>query len=52
MLYGKCPVELAEKGEKFDCGQWPNHLLVKPKGPCPVCGKTLDIWKWEPPVPY
>ncbi|RKY29641.1 MAG: hypothetical protein DRP67_06255 [Candidatus Omnitrophota bacterium] len=47
LLYGKCPVELAEEGEKIDCGQWPNDSPVIPKGPCPVCGKTLKVWKLE-----
>ena len=51
-MYGVCPVDLARKGQLFDCGNWPNHLWIIPKGPCPVDGKQLDISEWKSPVPY
>jgi len=38
-IYGKCPVELAEKGVMFDCGVWTNGWWVVPRGPCPVDGR-------------
>ena len=52
MIYGTCPVELAEKGQMFDCGNWPNRTWVVPPGPCPVDGKTLDPGLRKDPVPY
>ncbi|MCM8762098.1 MAG: CvpA family protein [Candidatus Omnitrophica bacterium] len=51
-LYNTCPVEMARQKARFDCGRWPNHKLISPKGPCPVDGKSLDIWEWEPPTSY
>ncbi|HOL21391.1 MAG TPA: CvpA family protein [bacterium] len=51
-LYKSCPVDLAKQKVRFDCGRWPNHKLISPKGPCPVDGKSLDIWEWEPPTSY
>ncbi len=38
-MYHECPVTVAEKGYKLDCGVWTNGDLVVPQGPCPVCGK-------------
>jgi len=52
LLYDACPIELARKGQKFDCGTWPNHTWVTPRGPCPVDGNTLDMLMWREPIPY
>lgn len=51
-LYKKCPVELAKKGVKFDCGNFPNREWIMPKGPCPIDKNQLYLWEWQPPVPY
>jgi len=51
-IYGSCPVELAKKGQRFDCGSWPNHEWVSPGKTCPVCGKSLEIWEWQAPQAY
>lgn len=40
-IYGKCPVELAEQGVKFDCGVWTNGWWTVPHGRCPVCGREF-----------
>jgi len=52
LLYGNCPVKLAKEGQRFDCGNWRNFEWITPKGPCPVCGEKIDLWQWQPPVPY
>jgi len=44
VLYKSCPIDAAEHGVRFDCGNWPNGDAVVPAGPCPVCGK-----KFQPP---
>jgi len=41
-IYGRCPVDLAREGVRFDCGVWPNGDFILPKGPCPVEGNKLD----------
>ncbi len=51
-LYNACPVELARKGMKFDCGTWRNRTWVTPTGPCPVDKNTLDIMLWREPIKY
>jgi uncharacterized membrane protein required for colicin V production len=51
-LYNECPVELARKGIKFDCGNFPNHELIMPKIECPVDKNQLQLWEWQPPVKY
>ncbi|MFN4227593.1 MAG: CvpA family protein [Candidatus Ratteibacteria bacterium] len=51
-LYNQCPVELAKKGIKFDCGNFPNRELVMPKTQCPIDKNQLQIWEWQPPVKY
>lgn len=51
-LYNRCPVDLAKEKVRFDCGRWSNHKLISPKDACPLDGKKLDIWEWEPPVSY
>jgi len=51
-LYNSCPVDVARQKIRFDCGRWPNHKLISPRGPCSVDKKTLDIWDWEPPASY
>ncbi len=38
-MYGNCPVEMGNRGYRFDCGIWTNHSYHRPSGPCPVCGK-------------
>lgn len=52
LLYGKCPIDLAKNGVRFDCGRFPNREWITPKGPCPVDGKQLQLWEWQPPLPY
>ena len=42
LIYDKCPVDEAKKGFRIDCKVWPNNRFVSPRGPCPVCGATLD----------
>lgn len=37
-MYDACPVELSNRGYRFDCGIWTNNRYVKPEGPCVVCG--------------
>lgn len=39
IIYGKCPVDLANQGVEFDCGVWTNGWWTLPHGKCPVCGK-------------
>jgi len=39
LIYGQCPVALAEQGVEFDCGVWTNGSWTVPKGVCPICGK-------------
>ncbi|MGC8977647.1 MAG: CvpA family protein [Candidatus Ratteibacteria bacterium] len=51
-FYKKCPVELARKGIKFDCGNFPNHQLIMPKYPCPIDNNQLQLWEWQPPINY
>ncbi|MCS7180612.1 MAG: hypothetical protein NZ891_04595, partial [bacterium] len=51
-LYNECPVELAKKGIRFDCGNFPNHEFIMPKIQCPVDKKQLQIWEWQPPLKY
>ncbi|MGB9677241.1 MAG: CvpA family protein [Candidatus Ratteibacteria bacterium] len=51
-LYNECPVQLARKGIKFDCGNFPNHELVMPKNACPLDGNQLQLWEWQPPIKY
>jgi len=51
-IYKKCPVELAKKGIKFDCGNFPNHELIMPKIECPVDKNQLQLWEWQPPLKY
>ena len=38
-MYKACPVDVAEKGYKLDCGVWTNGELIWPRGRCPVCDK-------------
>ncbi len=54
LLYNKCPVELARKGIRFDCPNFPNHELIMPNPNinCPVDKNQLKFWEWKPPVPY
>ena len=52
LYYKQCPIDLARKGIRFDCPRFPNHEWITPKGPCPVDGKELELWKWEPPAKY
>jgi hypothetical protein len=40
-MYHECPVTLAQRGAKLDCGVWSNGEYVVPHGPCPVCGKRF-----------
>ncbi|MCM8769969.1 MAG: CvpA family protein [Candidatus Omnitrophica bacterium] len=51
-LYKVCPVEMAKKGQLFDCANWRNYEWVSPKGSCPVCGKQLELWEWKSPQSY
>lgn len=51
-LYKACPVELASKGAKFDCGTWPNRTWITPTGPCPVDGNKLELMLWREPIKY
>ncbi len=51
-LYGKCPIDLANEGMRFDCGRWPNRILISPKGTCPVDNKSMELWFWKPPEKY
>ncbi len=52
-LYNKCPIDITrEKKMRFDCGHWPNHRLISPKGTCPIDNKVLELWLWEPPQKY
>ncbi len=37
-MYEQCPVELGNRGYRFDCGIWTNHSYHRPTGPCPECG--------------
>jgi uncharacterized membrane protein required for colicin V production len=41
-IYGKCPIDLAKEGLRFDCGVWTNGDFITPKGVCPIDGKTLE----------
>lgn len=52
VLYGACPVDLAGKGQWFDCGNWPNHEWIIPRETCPVDNKRIESWEWSPPVSY
>ncbi len=38
LMYEQCPVELGNRGYRFDCGVWTNHSYHRPAGPCPTCG--------------
>lgn len=38
LMYEQCPVELGNRGYRFDCGIWTNHSYHRPSGPCPTCG--------------
>ena len=38
IIYGICPVTLANEGVQFDCGVWTNDWYTVPHGPCPTCG--------------
>jgi uncharacterized membrane protein required for colicin V production len=40
-IYGRCPVDLANEGVRFDCGVWTNGDFILPKGPCPIDGKEV-----------
>ncbi len=51
-IYGTCPVDLAKKEQKFDCGNWFNYEWITPKGACPVDGNEIKSWLWTPPVTY
>ena len=37
-MYEICPVELGNRGYRFDCGVWTNHSYHRPAGPCLTCG--------------
>jgi len=41
-MYQECPVTVAQRGSRLDCGVWPNGEYVVPLGPCPVCGKRYS----------
>jgi len=41
-IYGRCPVDLAKEGIRFDCGVWTNDSFIVPKGPCPIDGKVFS----------
>jgi uncharacterized membrane protein required for colicin V production len=47
-IYGKCPVDLARRGVRFDCGVWTNGNFIVPHGPCPVDGKEFNLEDKEP----
>ena len=38
LMYEQCPVELGNRGYRFDCGIWTNHSYHRPTGPCLYCG--------------
>jgi len=40
-IYNQCPVLVARKGIKLNCGIWTNPDWVYPKGPCPVDGNLF-----------
>lgn len=40
-IYNQCPVLVARRGIKLNCGIWPNPDWVYPLGPCPVDGNTF-----------
>ncbi|MGD8239876.1 MAG: CvpA family protein [Armatimonadota bacterium] len=40
-MYQECPMTVANRGAKLDCGVWTNGDWIVPEGPCPVCGKTF-----------
>ena len=41
LMYGRCPIDVAESLGPIDCGVWPNDRPVYPRGVCPVCGKPF-----------
>ncbi len=51
-LYNACPVELARKGMRFDCGRWPNRTWITPTGPCPIDNDKLEMLLWRAPIKY
>lgn len=51
LIYGTCPVDLAKKGQWFDCGNWPNYEWILTRGTCPVDNKKSGFWQWPKPVP-
>lgn len=40
-IYGRCPVDLAREGVRFDCGVWTNGNFIVPRGRCPIDGNIL-----------
>lgn len=40
-IYNECPVLIARRGYKLNCGVWPNPDSVYPKGRCPVDGNVF-----------
>ncbi|UCH33779.1 MAG: CvpA family protein [Armatimonadota bacterium] len=41
VIYDECPVLVARRGVKLNCGVWPNPDAVYPRGRCPVDGNTF-----------
>lgn len=39
LIYHRCPLDLANRGENLNCTVWPSAQPVTPSGPCPVCGQ-------------
>jgi len=40
-IYNECPVEIARRDIKLNCGVWTNRDWVYPLGPCPVDGRSF-----------
>lgn len=41
-IYDRCAIEIARHVDGLDCGVWTNGTWVKPKGRCPVCGRSVE----------
>lgn len=42
LMYHKCPIQIANEGYELDCGVWSNGDPVIPRGPCPICGSSVQ----------
>jgi uncharacterized membrane protein required for colicin V production len=40
-IYNECPVIVARRGIKLNCGVWTNPDWVYPRGPCPIDGNIF-----------